>query len=58
MKVLVRHLESDACEYFGIEADELTDAGNMKTLLAKVRFPEEIRQPSRRHVRSLHSHCL
>ena len=40
MKVLVRHLESDACEYFGIEADELTDAGNMKTLLAKVRFPE------------------
>ena len=33
-------MESDACEYFGIEADELTDAGNMKPLLAKVRFPE------------------
>ena len=40
MKVLVGNLKSDACEYFWIEADELTDVGNTKTLLAKVRFPE------------------
>ena len=31
MKILVRHLQNYACEYFGIEADELTDLGNLNS---------------------------
>ena len=40
MKILVDYLRSDVCEFFGIQADELTDLGNMKTLLSKIRFIE------------------
>ena len=40
MKLLTQYLASDECKYFGMEFDELTDKGTVKSLLSKIKFIE------------------
>ena len=40
MKILVAHLTSSKVKCFTMEFDEMTDKGNMKTLLSKIKFHE------------------